>query len=181
MKTCVFIIGTNSSGKTTLAKALIERFGGIRETTKELTFCNDNRVCFAGKYSNDSRYGGVDAFNCTHVLPGIVKTGLEKSEIVICEGSYLDTFGNNLTNAMFQAQRYLVIMLYAEGAVLHTRLIERSKKGCNPKILTKQRNVLRAANKWHGVGVPVQCFDTGKLSFDEELQTTYNLILKTAE
>lgn len=38
MKTCVFITGTNSVGKTTLAKALIERFGGIKETAKELTF-----------------------------------------------------------------------------------------------------------------------------------------------
>lgn len=181
MRTCVFITGTNSSGKTALAKALIEKFGGIKEATKELTICQDSRICFAGKYSYESRYGGVDAFNCTHVLPGIVKMGLEKSEIVICEGSYLDTFGNNLINAMFQAQRYLVVMLYAKGEVLHNRLIERSKKGCNQGILTKQKNVLRAAKKWHEIGVSVQCYDTGVIPFDEELQSTYDLIIKTAE
>lgn len=181
MKTCVFITGTNSSGKTTLAKALIGLFGGIEEATKELTVCRDRRICFAGRYSDESRYGGVDAFNCTRVLPDIVKMGLERSEVIICEGSYLDTFGNNLTNAMFQAQKYLVIMLYAEGTVLHNRLIERSKKGCNIGILTKQKNVLRAVKKWHEIGIPVQCYDTGKLSFDEELQSAYNLIVNTAE
>lgn len=181
MRTCVFITGTNSSGKTALAKALIEKFGGIKEATKELTICQDSRICFAGKYSYESRYGGVDAFNCTRVLPDIVKKGLEKSEVIICEGSYLDTFGNNLINAIFQAQRYLVIMLYAEGTVLHNRLIERSKKGCNQGILTKQKNVLRAVKKWYEIGVPVQCYDTGKLSFDEELQSAYNLIVDTAE
>ena len=35
-KVCVFITGTNATGKTTLAKALIECFGGIKEATKEL-------------------------------------------------------------------------------------------------------------------------------------------------
>jgi len=43
MKTCVFITGTNSVGKTSLAKALIGLFGGIEEATKELTICRDRR------------------------------------------------------------------------------------------------------------------------------------------
>ena len=34
MKTCVFITGTNSVGKTTLAKALIERFGVSKKQRK---------------------------------------------------------------------------------------------------------------------------------------------------
>lgn len=33
MKTCVFLIGTNCSGKTSLAKALIKRLGGVEWLT----------------------------------------------------------------------------------------------------------------------------------------------------
>lgn len=180
MKTCVFITGTNSVGKTSLAKALIGLFGGIEEATKELTICRDRRVCFAGRYSDESRYGGVDAFNCTRVLPAVVKRGLETSEVVICEGSYLDTFGNNLINAMFQAQKYLIVFLYAPGAIIHQRLLDRGKKGCSPQTLPKQKNVLRAAKKWAEIGIPVQCYDTGNIPFEEELESVYNLICKTA-
>ena len=118
MKTCVFITGTNSVGKTTLAKALIERFGGIKETAKELTFCNDSRVCFAGRYRDENRFGGVDALNCTRVLPDVVAKGLERCEVIFCEGSYLDTFGMNLTDAMFKAQRHLIVFLYADSKTI---------------------------------------------------------------
>lgn len=170
MKTCVFITGTNSVGKTTLAKALIERFGGIREVTKELTYCNDSRICFAGRYSIEARYGGVDIFNCTSILADVVAKGLETCDIVICEGSYLDTFGNNLTNAMFQAKKYLVVFLYADAKVIHERLLNRGKKGCSPQTLPKQRNVLRAAKKWAEIGVPVLSINTGVVSLDEELK-----------
>lgn len=170
MKTCVFITGTNSVGKTTLAKALIERFGGIKEVTKDLTFCNDNRTCFAGRYSYETRFGGVDVFNCTRVLTDVVRKGLEECDTVICEGSYLDTFGMNLTNAMFQAQKYLIVFLYADGTVIHNRLLERGKKGCSPQTLPKQRNVLRAANKWAEIGVPVLSINTGECSLDKEIE-----------
>lgn len=174
MKTCIFITGTNSVGKTTLAKALIERFGGIRETTKELTFCNDSRVCFAGRYKNETRYGGVDTFNCTRVLPDVVAKGLECCEVVFCEGSYLDTFGMNLTNAMFKAQKHLVVFLWADSSTLNSRLLERGKKGLSAQTLPKQKNACKATKKWAEIGVPVMCFDTGKISLDEEVEAVYN-------
>ena len=178
MKTCIFITGTNSVGKTTLAKSLIERFGGIREATKELTFCNDTRVCFAGRYSNETRYGGVDSFNCTRVLPEVVQKAFETCDIVFCEGSYLDTFGMNLTNAMFEAQRNLVVLLYADGKVLHSRLLERGKKGATERTLPKQKSACIAANKWAEIGVPVMCFNTGVVPLDEEVGEVYSKVLK---
>lgn len=177
MKTCVFITGTNSVGKTTLAKALIQRFGGIRETTKELTFCNDSRVCFAGRYKDESRFGGVDVFNCTRVLSDVVEKGLESCDIVFCEGSYLDTFGINLTNAMFQAQKHLVVFLYADSVVLQSRLLERGKEGLSYRTLPKQKNACKAANKWAEIGVPVMCYNTGEFSLDEETEEVYNMAL----
>lgn len=177
MKTCVFITGTNSAGKTTLAKALIERFGGIRETTKDLTFCNDSRVCFAGRYKDENRFGGVDVFNCTRVLSDVVEKGLESCDIVICEGMYLHTFGLNLTNAMFKAQKHLVVFLYAGGVILHSRLLQRGKKGLSEQTLPKQKNACQAAKKWAEIGVPVLCYNTGECELETEVEEIYDKIL----
>lgn len=74
-KVCVFITGTNAAGKTTLAKSLIRHYGGIKTSSKQLTVCNNDRVCFAGKYSTDSKYGGVDGLSQTKCLAGIVGGG----------------------------------------------------------------------------------------------------------
>lgn len=174
MKTCVFITGTNSVGKTTLAKALIERFGGIKETTKELTFCNDSRVCFAGRYRAETRYGGVDVFNCTRVLPDVVEKAFKQCDIIFCEGSYLDTFGMNLTDAMFKAQKHLVVFLWADSLTLNSRLLERGKKGLSAQTFPKQKNACKATKKWAEIGVPVLCINTGTVSLDEEVETVYN-------
>lgn len=181
MKTCVFITGTNSVGKTTLAKALIERFGGIKETTKELTLCQDSRVCFAGRYRYETRYGGVDVFNCTRILPDVVEKAFKTCDIVFCEGSYFDTFGLNLTNAMFKAQKHLVVFLYADGAVLHSRLLGRGKVGLSERTLPKQKNACKAAKKWVEIGIPVMCFNTGVTSLDEEIEGVYNKVLSLWE
>lgn len=176
MKTCVFITGTNSVGKTTLAKALIERFGGIRETTKDLTFCNDSQVCFAGRYKDESRFGGVDVFNCTRVLSDVVEKGLESCDIVICEGMYLHTFGLNLTNAMFKAQKHLVVFLYAGGVILNSRLLQRGKKGLSERTLPTQKCACQSIKKWIEIGVPVLCYNTGECELETEIEEVYNKI-----
>ena len=48
-KTCVFIIGTNASGKSTVARKLIESFGGI-ESYKDGISSTKDGVAFAGRY-----------------------------------------------------------------------------------------------------------------------------------
>lgn len=167
MKTCVFITGTNAVGKTTLAKALIEHYGGIKEATKELTLCNDERVCFAGKYAIDKTFGGVDGFNQTKCLEGVVREGLTKADVVFCEGMYLHTFGLNLTNAMFSADKHLVVFLYAPVAVINERLLNRAGKGIqNDAVWKKQQNCATSAKKWQSIGVPVYAFDTSKIPME---------------
>jgi broad-specificity NMP kinase len=168
MKTCVFITGTNAVGKTTLAKALIEQYGGIKEASKELTLCNDARVCFAGKYAVDKTFGGVDGFNQTKCLEGVVREGLTKADVIFCEGMYLHTFGLNLTNAMFSAEKHLIVFLYAPVSVINERLLSRAGKGIkNDAVWKKQQNCATAAKKWQSIGVPVYAFDTSKTSIDE--------------
>ena len=125
MKTCIFINGTNCVGKSTLAKELIARFGGIGSVSRTLTSCKNGLVCFAGRYDLTKRYGGVDGFNSTKVLADVVLEGLQAHEVIVCEGSYFHTIGLNLTNAMFEAEQHLVVYLYAPVDTLNARLLER--------------------------------------------------------
>ena len=63
MKTCVFISGTNCTGKSSLARELIAQCGGIDHTDEWNTYCGDGVTCFGGKYSMERKYGGIDGFN----------------------------------------------------------------------------------------------------------------------
>ncbi len=163
-KVCVFITGTNAVGKSTLAKELIRQYGGISHSDKTLTLCGDGRVCFAGRYDLNRQYGGVDGFNQTKCLESVVRQGLRRSDVIICEGMYLHTFGMNLTNAAFVADRQLLIFLYTPVKEIHRRLLERSGKGLsNEAVWRKQLNCATAARKWASIGVPVLSFDTSQV------------------
>lgn len=177
-KVCVFITGTNATGKTTLAKSIIARFGGIKEATRELTFCNDARVCFAGKYTEQGRFGGVDGFNKTSTLADVVEKGLKVCDIVICEGMYMHSFGLNLTNAMFKAEKHLVVFLYADGNTLASRINERSGNTIGKAVLPKQRNCSSSAKKWQSIGVPVMPFNTAENTLEEETELIYEKIIQ---
>lgn len=60
MKICVFIIGTNCSGKSTMAKAMMSLLGGVTTTSKYETEVKDGRFVFAGKYIEGSKFAGFD-------------------------------------------------------------------------------------------------------------------------
>ena len=176
MKTCVFITGTNCVGKTTVAKRLQEYFGGLRNNTKDTTYCNDSRVCFAGIYKNDIKHGGVDVLNETRSLADIVRRGLQTCDVVFCEGSYLDTFGQNLLNAIFSAESQLYVYLYCSGTTLAIRNAQRAENqsvtgGVLRRMLNRQRRTFLAAQKYAAIGVPVLSFDTDKTSPEEIAET----------
>lgn len=172
MKTCVFITGTNAVGKSSLAKELIKRFGGIKTSDKKLTVCRDERVCFAGHYENNKKYGGVDGFNQTKCLESVVKEGLTSHDVIVCEGMYLHTFGINLTNAAFVADKQLLVFLYCPVKEIHRRLVERSGKGLtNDAVWKKQLNCATAAKKWASIGVPVLAIDTSKVPIEQIANT----------
>lgn len=167
-KTCVFITGTNAVGKTSLVKELITRYGGIKSADMNHTRCNDGRICFAGKYDMAKKYGGVDGFNQTKCLEGVVREGLKRHDVVVCEGMYLHTFGLNLTKAAFAADKQLVVFLYAPVSEINRRLLERSATGiANSAVWKKQQETAVSAKKWASIGVPVLSFDTSKVSTGE--------------
>lgn len=178
MKTCIFIIGTNCTGKSSLAKAIAEGFGGYGVVSRELTECADSRVCLAGQYYPDKRFGGVDGLNETKGLQHIVHTALVSHECIICEGIKLRNNGPNLTRAIFAADRRLVVFLYAPAVTIHRRLLERNGKGkgATQTILKDQQACARSLERWRGMGIPVLWFDTSKTSIEDEARSLINYI-----
>ncbi len=190
MKVVVFITGTNAVGKSTLAWSLINRFGGICEERACTTYCKDKRYGLAGRYK-DKRYGGVDRItndkgsSCTSRLAEVVREGLETADVIFCEGSYMDTFGLNLTNALFLGDKALVVSLYAPPTVILQRLGVRSngkngrRNGENlRRVLLKQERCMKAALKYQSIGVKVLQYDTSVTSADtilDEILSTINL------
>ena len=177
-KTCILIAGANCSGKTSVARGLIDHFGGIGNVTPDSTFSADGRAVFAGRYAN-VKHGGVDYLNSTKPLQGIVRNGLLTADFAVCEGSYLDTFGMNLLNAIFEAKRQAYVALWCSRA----KLYERNRARLNVDSLAKrtsaeeaaimqgiyrrQDRVFKAAKKYASIGVPVLAFDTGASSVEE--------------
>ena len=184
-KTCVFITGTNAVGKSTLAWAFITRYGGVDRITNDVTYCVEGSLCLAGKYGV-TRYGGVDRItnergsSCTSRLESIVREGLENADTIICEGSFMNTFGLNLTNALFVADHQLIVSLYADPVTLYSRLTERSE-GRNgvrnyQRIIEKQKQAMIAARKYQSIGVPVLQFNTAEVTAEEMLEQITNKI-----
>lgn len=178
MKIVVFITGTNGVGKTTLAWSLIDRFGGIYEERDCVTYCKDKRYGLAGLYK-DKRYGGVDRLtndkgsSCTSRLAEVVSEGLKTADVIFCEGSFMNSFGLNLTNALFLGDKALVVSLYAPPAVIYQRLKNRSN-GMNstgkrnwPSIFSKQKQAMIAAQKYEQIGCKVLQFDTSVFSTEQ--------------
>ncbi len=180
MKVCVFITGTNSVGKTSLAFAIIEKFGGVDSITNDVTYCRNGAVSLAGKYGV-CKFGGVDSItndkghSCTSRLPEVVEEALENSDTVFCEGSFMNTFGLNLTNALFKADKYLIVNLWCDPKVLVKRLAKRSngknKKGYRnwEKIFEKQKLSMISAKKFQSIGVPVLQINTAEHSIEDML------------
>lgn len=162
MKTVVFITGTNGVGKTTLAKELIKRYGGVARMEGRVTVCVDERITLAGKFAG-VKHGGVDGLNETKCLAGMARTAFLRHEVFICEGSYMNTFGMNLTSAAFVGDRQLVVYLYAPVAEIDKRLKIRGGGGIKETIINKQHLGMASARKWAEIGVPVLSFNTAEV------------------
>ena len=186
MKTCIFITGTNAVGKSALAWAIIDRFGGVDRITNQVTYCKLGSLCLAGGYGQ-TRFGGVDRItndkgsSCTSRLAEVVEEGLRHADTIVCEGSFMNTFGLNLTNAMFKAEQHLIVSLWTDTKTIYERLTFRSngKRGDGKRnyrsIVSKQRQAMVAAQKWQSIGVKVLQFNTSQVTVQQELDA----VLKT--
>lgn len=170
--TCIFIIGTNCSGKTTVVREIIDKQGGIKYVEPDMTVIDG--LCLAGRYN--VKYGGVDNLNGTAGLYKVVSKGIREHGTIICEGSYMATFGDNLKKALFCAERRLVVLLYASLKEINRRLLERTGKGITIYIKQKQRSAILTAIKWRGIGVNVVSFNTEEKSAEEIADYLINYI-----
>lgn len=165
MSLVVAILGTNCTGKTTLAKSLINAYGGARGYGNDITFCASEHpsIVFAGKYT-EGKYGGVDGLSRTRDLPQIAASALMNNDVFVCEGLKLHSFGMNVINTLFSAKNQLVVYLYAPLEIIDQRLKKRSLRGIGitKAIASDNRNTLNAVKKYKSIGVPVLAFDTSK-------------------
>ena len=183
MTTCVFITGTNAVGKSSVERAIMDRCGGISTERDMVTYLADGVTCLAGRYLG-CKYGGVDRItnakgsSCTSELANVVERGLSERKVIFCEGSFMDTFGMNLINAMFKADNHIIVNLYADARTLWNRLNGRSEgKNGNgrdfPKVLNKQKRCLSAAQKWHEIGVKVLQINTAEYNPEQIAELIY--------
>ena len=187
MKKCVFITGTNCVGKSALAWEIINRYGGFDRILNDVTYCKEGGVCLAGRYG-EARYGGVDRIlnekgsSCTSRLAEVVEEGLKHSQVIVCEGSFMNSFGMNLINAMFKAESFLVVNLYIDPLTLYERISKRSpsKNGKRDfkKILAKQKCSMNAAQKWQSIGVKVLQINTAGITLEKETDLVIEEIWK---
>ena len=159
----------------------VTRYGGVDRITNDVTYCVEGDICFAGAYGV-TRYGGVDRItndkgsSCTSRLAEVVEEGLRYSDTIFCEGSFLHSFGLNLSNALFKAERQLVVNLYCDPRTIWQRLTARSngKYGSGKRrfdlIIKKQKQTMLSARKWQSIGVPVLQINTAEVSIDEEVR-----------
>lgn len=168
-----------------MARAIIAHYGGIDRVVNDVTYCKEGSICLAGTYL--TRYGGVDGItngkgsSCTSRLAEVVEEGLKHCEVIICEGSFMNTFGMNLINSMFKGDSYLLVNLWADAQTLYNRLTARNngKNGKRnfPKILEKQKQSMMAAKKWQSIGVRVLQINTAEVPLAAEVE----MVLKEIE
>ena len=167
-KTFVLIVGTNCTGKSTVVRKLITRFGGASKMENNITYLNDRRVAVIGYYGN-ATYSGIDRLNKTSSLPDIIRQAFLTSDVVVGEGLIVGTFGINPLNAFFTAEKQLCLYLYADKKTLSHRLFQRADYqniGGGKQVMIRQQRILNAVKKYSAIGIPVLSIDTSTYSAD---------------
>lgn len=173
MSVCVIIYGTNGVGKTSLMKCLISRFGKKSESKTLTLLGNGWGVC--GKY-NDGKYGGVDRFGKTRILPQIAEEFFVDGNVLLAEGVKLHGVGNNITSTIFQAEKQLAVLVTADAKILHQRLIDRSGKGITREIIKDQLSNIKTLKKWSEMGVNTLVIDNTSASIEDNTNKLINKI-----
>lgn len=166
MKKITLIMGTNATGKSSLAREIISFAGGCAGVIDDVTYCNDGKTALIGDYSQGKKIEGVDSFGETKFLADKIK-GIERPYIVF-EGLKCGTFGLSIQKALFSGESSLVIFLYASSKTINERLQKRSGRGINSVAVLKQQKAnLSAAIKYKEIGVPVMSFNTDNFTTQE--------------
>lgn len=168
MKKAFLILGTNGTGKTTLAKGIIEACGGIKLFECDITYTKKNSVALIGKY--EGKFGGVDGLNRTSDLWQLIQRAQDKAEIIIAEGVKLHTFGINVLKAASVIKDTQILFLYAPALVIDMRIKKRGGKGVTEAILRDQKHTFNAVKKYASAGYKVAAFDTSKTSTEKIIE-----------
>lgn len=162
MKRLVLIYGTNGVGKTTLAKEIIKRCGGIEKFEADITYLRNGKVSLAGKYS--VKYGGLDWLNSTKILPTLAMEAFKRSDTLIIEGKMSGSFDGNIGVTSYAADSVLCIPLFCNLKTLDERIKQRGGGGVTEHIVKDQKKALNISKKWKEAGAVIMPFDTSTMN-----------------
>jgi cytidylate kinase len=151
------MVGCPCSGKTTLARYIIEKNGGIKSEQDGFTVTH-NEVVLAGKYSSVA-YPGFDRMQV------FAKPNFE-CKTLIYEGTSMARFNSEKIDFLIE-NNGTVIFLYAPLAVINSRLIERSGERKRKHLISDIRAVNQYVKKIKEVGLRLLLFDTSKYDTEQ--------------
>ena len=153
-ETYIAIFGLFGSGKTTLARGIIETDGGA---VNHDNYCvtNGGLYTFFGTYTNGSRYGGADIVK--ERTSAALKEAFLRSAtpFFISEGSRTQCFGPSFLQVFYLAKRQAIIALDCDPDIMLARIAERSGKTGENSNRKRIPMFNRLLGKFESIGTPV--------------------------
>lgn len=169
------IFGLFGSGKTTLARGLLQSDGGainIRDN-KDIKYCvsSGKKYTFAGHYLENSKFGGGDTIYCRNLYKILQKS---PTPIFISEGCRVQSFGPQFLRAFFSTKTQGIVYLRGAPSLCCERVLKRGggSASSNYDKLTLVENLVK---KFIDLGTNVLVLDINN-SKDYILQQTLNFI-----
>lgn len=169
------IFGLFGSGKTTLARGLLQSDGGANNVivNKEIKYCvsNGGKYTFAGVYPNGSKYGGGDMIYSRDVLRIMQEV---KTPIFISEGVRVQSFGVTFLRAFFSVKKQGIVYLRGSAELCCKRIKERGG-GNAVSNYSKFTETEKLVKKYVDLGVDVLVVDINN-SKEQILRQTLRFI-----
>ncbi|GHT33959.1 hypothetical protein FACS189434_09300 [Bacteroidia bacterium] len=153
----IYISGCSCTGKTTLARLIIERSGGITDFRDGFTATKSN-IVLAGRYQG-IKYGGYDDMGKFKKPPFDHKT-------FIYEGTRIGRVNSEIGDFIIENNGVLVFM-YAPLKTIAERLKARSNTKVTPNIIKDFKAAYSAAKKFKEIGLRVITLNASELTTEQ--------------
>ena len=152
--TFIAIFGLFGSGKTTLARGIIESDGGGKNYENYFV-TNGGKYTFLGNYHDCSKYGGADTVKgkTSDVLKEVYLQS--KTPFFLTEGKRAASFGPRFLQTFFLSKRQAIIALDCDVDITLDRIAQRSGKIGENSNRKELPGFNRLLDKYVSIGVPV--------------------------
>jgi dephospho-CoA kinase len=152
----MYITGCSCAGKTTLARLIIERHGGIIDYRDGFSTTSTG-VILAGKY--DVRYGGYDSAYK-------FKRPAFSAKTVIYEGTRIARINSEIGDFIMENNGVYVYML-ASLKTINERLKTRSNSKITKHVMKDYKSAYSIAMKYKDAGLRVIMLNTDELTTEQ--------------